>query len=235
MPVSYQMHERVAVLTMDDGKANAIDGGVIEELEQALDRAAADDGVGAVVIAGRPGRFSAGFDLAAMTSSRASMRELVGAGGRLLARLLVEPTPVVAACTGHALAAGGLLLLAADHRIGAAGDWKIGLNEVSIGMPLPKWAVELARYRVRPSDFDWRVVLGQVGSPEEAVGAGFLDRVVPADAVLDEALAVAVRLSGLRREAVEGTKRRARGPVAARMLEGMDTDLAELSTPDPRR
>lgn len=234
MPVSFEMHDHVAVVTLDDGKANAIGLEVVDELEQALDRAAADERIGAVLIAGRPGRFSAGFDLAAMTASRASMQELVAAGGRLLARLLLEPVPVVAACTGHALAAGGLLLLAADHRIGAAGDWRIGLNEVSIGMPLPKWAVELARYRVRPSDFDWRVVLGQVGSPDEAVRAGFLDRVVPEAELMDEALAVAVGLSGLRREAVEGTKRRARGPVAARMLEGMYTDLSEISTPQPR-
>ena len=235
MPVTYEIRDRVAVITMDDGRANAINLEVIDELELALDRAAEDTEVGAVLIAGRPGRFSAGFDLAAMTSSSASMRQLVSAGGRLLARLLLEPTPVVAACTGHALAAGGLLLLAADHRVGAAGDWKIGLNEVAIGMPMPKWGVELARYRLRPSEFDWRLVLGQVASPDEALRAGFLDRVVPAEAVLDEAMAVAVGLSALARPAVEGTKRRARGPVAARMLEGMDTDLAEISTPSPKR
>ena len=235
MPVTYEIRDRVAVITMDDGRANAINLEVIDELELALDRAAEDTEVGAVLIAGRPGRFSAGFDLAAMTSSSASMRQLVAAGGRLLARLLLEPTPVVAACTGHALAAGGLLLLAADHRVGAAGDWKVGLNEVAIGMPMPKWGVELARYRLRPSEFDWRLVLGQVASPDEAVRAGFLDRVVPAEAVLDEAMAVAAGLSALARPAVEGTKRRARGPVAARMLEGMDTDLAEISTPSPER
>ena len=235
MPVAYQLQDRVAVITMDDGRANAISLDVVDELELALDRAADDERVGAVLLAGRPGRFCAGFDLAAMTSSRNSMRQLVAAGGRLVARLLLEPTPVVAACTGHALAAGGLLLLAVDHRIGAAGDWKIGLNEVSIGMPMPKWGVELARYRLRPSEFDWRVVLGQAGSPDEAVQAGFLDRVVPPEAVLDRAMAVAVELSALSRAAVEGTKRRARGPVAARMLEGMDTDLADISTPSPRR
>lgn len=235
MPVTYQLQDRVAVITMDDGKANAMTLGVVDELEMALDRAADDERVGAVLLAGRPGRFCAGFDLAAMTSSRTAMRQLVAAGGRLLARLFLEPTPVVAACTGHALAGGGLLLLAADHRIGAAGDWKIGLNEVTISMPMPKWGVELARYRLRPSEFDWRVVLGQAGSPDEAVQAGFLDRLVPADAVLERATAVAVELSCLNRAAVAGTKRRARGPVVARMLEGMDADLADIATPSPRR
>ncbi len=94
-----------------------------------------------------------------MTAGPESMRSLVAAGGRFVAKLLLEPLPVVAACTGHALAAGALVLLAADHRIGAAGDWKIGLNEVAIGMPLPVWAVELARYRMPPSEFD-HIVLG---------------------------------------------------------------------------
>ncbi|HET9075428.1 MAG TPA: crotonase/enoyl-CoA hydratase family protein, partial [Acidimicrobiales bacterium] len=223
MPVTYELRDRVACIVMDDGKANALDLRTVEDLHNALDRAADDERVGAVLIAGRPGRFSAGFDLATMTSGRGPMQELVTAGGRLTARLLLEPTPVVAACTGHALAAGGLLLLAADRRIGAAGDFKIGLNEVSIGMTLPKWAVELARYRLPPSEFDWRVVLGRTASPEEAVRAGFLDRVVPADSVFEEAVAVAMELSTLSTPAVEGTKHRARGPVAARMLEGMDT------------
>jgi enoyl-CoA hydratase len=233
MPVSYDVEDGVARIVMDDGRANALDLRTVEALGDALDAAAEDRAVGAVLIAGRPGRFSAGFDLGAMTAGRRSMVRLVTAGGHLTARLLLEPIPVVAACTGHALAAGGLLLLAADHRVGAAGDFKIGLNEVSIGMPLPKWAVELARYRLRPSDFDWRVVLGRTASPDEAVRAGFLDRVVPVDAVLEEAMATAVELSRLSTSAVEGTKRRARGPVAARMLEGMDTDLADIAVPRP--
>jgi enoyl-CoA hydratase len=165
-----------------------------------------------------------------MTASPASMRNLVSAGGRLVARLLLEPLPVVAACTGHALAAGALLLLAADHRLGAAGDWKIGLNEVAIGMALPVWAVELARYRMPAGQFD-RILLGETGGPEEAVTAGFLDRVVAADDLLAEATASASHLAALRTGAVAGTKTRARAEIARRMLEGMDADLATLSPP----
>jgi enoyl-CoA hydratase len=157
----------------------------------------------------------------------------VAAGGRFVARLLLEPLPVVAACTGHALAAGALVLLAADHRVGAAGDYKIGLNEVAIGMSLPVWAVELARYRMPAAGFD-RIILGDTGDPDDACMTGFLDRVVPADELLPQATAVAVRLAGLRTGAVVATKTRARAEVARRMLEGMDADLASLSAPDPR-
>jgi enoyl-CoA hydratase len=230
MSVTYELVDNVAAITFDDGKANVFGHDALLALGEALDRAN-DDGAGAVMIAGRPGRFSAGFDLATMTSSTEAMRALVCAGGRFISRLLVEPVPVVAGCTGHALAAGALVLLACDHRVGAEGDWKIGLNEVAIGMPLPNWAVELARYRMPPSQFD-RVVLGEVGGPDQARASGFLDVVVEPDRLLDEAMGAATRFAKLRHGAVDGTKRRARGDVARRMLAGMDEDMASLSGPE---
>ena len=232
MSVSYRLDGHVAVITFDDGKANVYTHEALAQLEAALDQARSDPDARAVLLVGRPGRFSAGFDLATMTSSPEAMRALVGAGGRFVARLLLEPLPVVAACTGHALAAGALVLLAADHRVGVAGDWKIGLNEVAIGMPLPVWAVELARYRMPPSEFD-RIVLGLTGRPEEARVSGFLDRVVDADSLIKEAAATAAALADLRSGAVSGTKIRARGEVARRMLDRMDEDLAGLSSPTP--
>jgi enoyl-CoA hydratase len=230
MPVQYALDGAVATITLDDGKANAISAAVVGELDAALDQARAD-AARALVIAGRPGRFSAGFDLAAMTSSHESMKALVMGGGRLVARLLLEPRPVVVACTGHALAAGGLILLAADHRIGAAGDFKIGLNEVAIGLPMPRWGVELASYRLAPNRLAWNLVLGQVGGPEDAVTSGFLDAVVPPERVVEEATGLAVRLSELRTGAVEGTKLRARQALVDRMLDGMEDDLESVRLP----
>ena len=233
MPVTYEVQDRVAVVTHDDGKANVYTLDVLDELSRALEKSAADEGVSALLLTGREGRFSAGFDLAAMTSSEDAMRTLVAAGGRFVARMALHPMPVVVACTGHALAAGALVLMAGDRRIGAAGDYKIGLNEVAIGMPLPVWAVELARYRMPPGEFD-RIVLGDIGGPEAAVRAGLLDEVVPADSVLDAAMEEARRLSALRRGAVSGTKTRARRAVADRMLEGMEEDLASVGKPAAR-
>lgn len=230
MPVTYQLEEHVAVVTLDDGKANALSHQALDALGEALDRADADHGARAVLLAGRPGRFSAGFDLATMTAGPEEMRSLVAAGARLIARLLLEPLPVVAACSGHALAAGALLLLACDHRIGIRGEFKIGLNESAIGMALPVWAVELARYRMPPSALD-RIILGEVGGPEEACAAGFLDGLVDPDRLLEEATAVASRLSALRTGAVAATKMRLRRQVVDRMLDGIDEDLADLAMP----
>ena len=233
MPVSYEIQDKVAVVTHDDGKANVYSLEVLEQLTAALDKSETDDGVSALLLVGRDGRFSAGFDLAAMTSSEESMRTLVAAGGRFVARLLLHPMPVVIACTGHALAAGALVLLAGDRRIGAGGEFKIGLNEVAIGMPLPVWAVELARYRMPAGEFD-RIVLGETGNPDDAVHAGFLDSVVPGGSVVDTALGEATRLAELRRGAVSGTKSRARAVVAQRMLDRMDEDLASVGKPAGR-
>ena len=233
MPVTYEVQDRVAVVTHDDGKANVYTLDVLAELSEALEKSAADEGVSALLLAGRDGRFSAGFDLATMTSSEDSMRALVAAGGRFVARLVLHPMPVVVACTGHALAAGALMLLAGDRRIGAAGEYKIGLNEVAIGMPLPVWAVELARYRMPAGEFD-RIVLGEIGGPEAAVRSGFLDDVAPAG-VIDVAMEEAQRLSALRRGAVSGTKTRARRAVVERMLDKMDEDLASVGKPSAQR
>jgi enoyl-CoA hydratase len=230
MPVNFELRGQVATITLDDGKANAINLDVLEQFNSILDGLPATD-ARAVMIAGRPGRFSAGFDLAAMTVSPDSMKALVMGGGRLMARLLLEPRPVVVACTGHALAAGALLLLVADHRVGAAGDFKIGLNEVAIGLPMPRWGVELASYRLAPTRLAWNLVLGQVGSPPDAVASGFLDAVVPPDEVVDAAAGLAAQLAGLRTGAVEGTKRRARQALVERMLEGMEQDLESVTLP----
>lgn len=232
MPVTYELEDRVARVCLDDGKANAIGPSTLEELEACLDRAESD-GAGALLIAGRPGRFSAGFDLAAMTGGRETMVQLVTGGGRFLGRLLLEPRPVVIACTGHALAMGALMLLAADHRIGAAGEFKIGLNEVAIGMAMPRWGVELARHRLSPTQLDWRLVLGQTGTPEEAVAAGFLDRLVAPEHLLQEAMITARRLAELRRGAVAGTKERLRRELVERMLTDMEADLASVTVPRP--
>lgn len=227
--VSYERDGAIAVLTIDDGKANAITHDVLRALEEGLARAQAD-GATAVVLAGRPGRFSAGFDLAVMTSGDEPMRSLVIHGAELLVQLFTFPAPVVSACTGHALAAGALLLLVSDVRIGADGNFKIGLNEVAIGMALPHFAVELARYRMPPSAFD-SALLGQTFAPDAAVGAGYLDRVVPAESVVEDALETARALSALRTGAVGHTKQTARGPVAATITARLQADMATIGSP----
>jgi enoyl-CoA hydratase len=229
--LSYHLDGDVAILTLDDGKANAVSPALLEALNGALDRAR--DEARAVVLAGRPGKFSAGFDLSVMTRSTEAMRDLVQSGAELLLRWYEYDLPTVAACTGHALAAGALLLLTTDVRIGSDSPAKIGLNEVAIGMPLPIFAVEFARDRLTKKTFTQATMGACVFSPEEAAVAGYLDRVVPADTVLDEAVAEARRLATLSTGAYARTKHAARQATIDHVRATLADDMAKLTGPTP--
>lgn len=226
LPVQYEAHDEIAVLRLDDGKANAVSHALIDGVTSGLDKAAAE--AKAVVITGRPGRFSAGFDLGVLRSGRDAGFGLVTAGARMLLKMFTHPQPVVAASTGHAIAAGGFILLASDTRVGAEGDFKIGLNEVAIGMTLPEFGLMFARERVSTRHFTDAVIQARLYSPDEAVDVGFLDRACPADAVLDEAVAAARQLATLHLPSYARTKQRARGALAERILGGLDDDIARL-------
>jgi enoyl-CoA hydratase len=149
-PVSYTREGNVAIVQMDDGKANALSSEMIDSLLEALTRAEAE--ASAMVLAGRPDRFCAGFDLRVMMSSPDAAKDLLRRGSTLLMRLYGATIPLVIACTGHALAGGALVVLTGDHRVGATGAFKLGLNEVAIGMPVPVLAMELARDRLVPTE-----------------------------------------------------------------------------------
>lgn len=218
--VRSELRDEVAVVHFDDGKANAFSLASIAALNAALDRAEKE--ARSVVLAGRPGRFSGGFDLSVMRGGDGgAVRELVRAGAELVLRLYDFPAPVVVACTGHAVAMGAVLLLAADLRIGVAGEFKIGLNEVAIRMTLPPFAIELARDRLSRRHLQRATGLAELYAPEDAVDAGFLDRVVAADALLEDAVASARELASLDPQAHHATKRSLRGETLARLRESL--------------
>lgn len=200
----FQIENDVALLRLDAGKANAVSHELVDSIESALDEAAA--GAKAVVIAGRDGMFSAGFDLAEIGKGQEAATALVNRGGAMLNRLFTHPQPVIAACTGHAIAAGAFMLLASDTRIGAEGSFRIGLNETAIGMALPVFGLELARARLSQRHMTSAVIQARIYSPESAVDAGFLDDTRPADQVLDAALALAEELGALPAQAYAANK-----------------------------
>jgi enoyl-CoA hydratase len=229
--VRYELRDTVAVITMDDGKANALSPAVIEMLHACLDRAERE--AAAVLLTGRDRRLSGGFDLKVMTSSLENMRTLVTAGAELLLRLYLFPRPVVVACNGHALAMGALLLLVADARIGAAGDFKIGLNEVSIQMPMPVFAMELARARLSKRHFTAAVTQAHIYNPHSAVDAGYLDATAQQDQLHDVAFASARQLATLPGPAFRSTKERERGAIVKFIRDTLEADMATLTGPRP--
>jgi enoyl-CoA hydratase len=230
-PLTTTIEDGVAVVRFDDGKANVLSHAAIDAFEAALDRAEVE--ARAVCIVGREGKLSAGFDLSVMTSGPDGARELVSRGAELLMRLYMHPQPVVVAVTGHALAAGALLALACDVRIGADVPAKIGLNETSIGMPLPLFATELARDRLSPTAFVRATLAAEIYDPEGAVQAGYLDRVVPLDEVVEAAIAEANRLSAYRAGAYARSKEVLRRPTVDRIRAGTAADLALFSVEAP--
>ena len=225
--VTYTLSDDIAVLAIDDGKANALSHQVVETLDAGLDRAAEE--AKAVVILGRPGMLSGGFDLKVMKSGPEAMQNLVTKGAGFLLRLYTFPKPVVVGCTGHAMAAGALLLLAADSRIGLEGDFKIGLPEVSIGMPLPIFGVELARTRLAPPLLERATAQAEVFDPEMAVQAGYLDRLATAETITDDVMAEAKRLAALGGFAFEQTREHLRGATAQHIRETLEEDIGGLS------
>jgi len=223
--VSYRLDDSVATITMDDGKVNVLSPALFAELGAALGRAEADRAV--VVLTGRPGVFSAGFDLTILRSGGAASADLLRAGFELAVRLLAFPTPVVVACPGHAVAMGAFLVLSGDYRIGARGAYKLTANEVAIGITMPRAAVEICRQRLIPACLSRAVGLAEVFSPDNAVDAGFLDRVVPPAELAQAAAAVAAELTTLDLDAHAATKLRARQQTLAALREAIDNDDAE--------
>jgi enoyl-CoA hydratase len=207
---------------MDDGKVNAISLEMIAALNAAIDRAEADGAI--VLLTGRAGIFSAGFDLATLRRGGDDAAALVLGGFALSERLLSFPRPVVVACTGHALAMGVFLLLSGDHRVGAAGSYKLAANEVAIGLTMPHAAVEILRQRLTPAAFIRASLLAETFSPTNAVEAGFLDRVVPADELEGVARGVATQLLALDREAHRGSKLRVRAETLSALRAGIAAD-----------
>jgi len=125
----------------------------------------------------------------------------------MILRLLAFPLPVLTVCTGHAYPMGAFLMLAADVRLGFAGSWRIGMNEVAIGLTVPKFALELARHRLTPPGFA-RITTAAMFGPEEAVRLGYLDRVLDADDLAGAVQEEASRLRALDMPSFAATKAR---------------------------
>jgi enoyl-CoA hydratase len=221
--LTYSHDDRVASITLDDGKVNALSIPMLRELHSALDQAEADQVV--VVLGGREGYLSAGFDLGVFREEPERLPEMLRLGATLCERMLAFPTPILVASGGHAIAAGSFLLLSADARIGVEGSFKIGLNEVRIGLTMPLFVIELARHRLVPAHFDRAVISAVMYEPAEAVTAGFLDRAVAPAELGEAAAAAAADLAGLNPEAHAATKLRARGTALTALRAAIDAEL----------
>jgi enoyl-CoA hydratase len=222
--VTYERDERIATIAMDDGKVNAFSIPMLKAVHAALDQAERDGSI--VILTGREGYFSAGFDLKVFAGGDVEqVIEMLTLGATLAERILGFEQPVITACPGHTVAAGAFMALAADLRIGTDGPFKIGLNEVKIGLTVPWFVIELARQRLNPAHFNRAVVSATMYGPAEAVTAGFLDEIVPANELRAASLAAAATLAELNSQAHTATKLRARADALKAIRAAIETEL----------
>ncbi|MBW2357921.1 MAG: crotonase/enoyl-CoA hydratase family protein [Deltaproteobacteria bacterium] len=175
--VTYSIEDGIAQITMDDGKANAMDWGFFEEMGKSMDQAE-NDGAKALVITGRPGFFSGGLDLKLLpTLSASEMGDFTTTLARTMLRVFSFPVPTIAACTGHAIAGGAMLTFACDRRFALDGPYRIQMNETLIGIALPSWMFLIARSAISSRWRNEALLHARAYNPNEALERGILDAV----------------------------------------------------------
>ena len=220
---TFVVSDGVAVITMDDGKANALSISMQAAVNVALDEAL--DAKLPVVLTGRTGILSAGFDLKTLTASGQPAFDMLNGGIELAIRLLSFPSPVVIACPGHAIAMGVFLLQSCDYRIGVAGNFKYVANEVAIGMPMPYSTIEILRQRLTPAALTRCVLLSEVFTPTNGIDTGFVDRVVATDAeLMPAAIEFAKSTLALNAAAHTASKKRLRADSLGAIRAGLAKD-----------
>lgn len=217
-----EIENRIATITLHNGKVNAFSHEMIAAFNEALDRAEEEKAV--VVITGQPGIFSGGFDLKTMQAGPQQALDLVNEGSLFVRRLISFPTPIISACSGHAVAKGAFVLLCSDFRLGVEGDFKIGLNEVAIGMTMHDAGLVMAKHGVTPSHHTRSLLLAEMFDPKEAVKAGFLDKVVPAEQLLPTAQHIAGLALKLNMTAHYQTKMKERKQLLADLDQAIEND-----------
>jgi enoyl-CoA hydratase len=224
--VEYRFDGGVATIRMDDGKVNVLGPGMLGELRAAFDRAEADGAT--VLLTGREGVFSAGFDLSVLRAGGADALGMVRGGFELAERVLGFPRPVLMACPGHAIAMGVFLLQSGDYRIGVRGAFRLMANEVALGLTMPRPALAILRQKLTPAAFSRAVLLAEPFGPDDAVAAGFLDRVVEPEELERVARETAEALSNLDHNAHAATKARVRADTLHAIRAGIEADYPAM-------
>lgn len=221
--VTYTLTDGVAVIALDDGKANALGAQMWAELNTALDKAEADDAI--VVITGRDGMMSGGFDLKEMGGGPQDALELTSKGSKFARRIMAHPRPVIMAAPGHTIAMGAFLALACDYSMIKDGAFKVGLNETLIGMTMHNFGIEMGRYHLAKNYFNRCVINAEIFDPKGAMHAGFFDRVVPAEQ-WPMAIAMVGKMFGqLNAKAFRETKLRSRKEIFKILDQAIEDDL----------
>jgi enoyl-CoA hydratase len=207
---------QIAVLRIERPPANAIDLELADEFATALEGIETNDDIGALIVTGAGNCFSAGLDLKVVpTYDRAQQQAMVMQVNRLFGGLYGLKLPTIAAVNGHAIAGGVILTLCCDYRIGAEGDYKLGLAEMRVGVPFPVAAMAIVRSELSHPVARTMVLTARNYSPSDAVSMGVLDELQPAERLLPRAIEVAKEMASLPRSIYGRIKRQLRAAALA--------------------
>lgn len=224
--LTMRLENGTAWISMDDGKVNALSESLLGQLSAALK--AAEEAQAIVVLSGRQGVFSAGFDMKTFAKGPEPSLRMLRAGADMIQQLLSYPFPVLTVAAGHAYPMGAFLMLSSDVRFAEAGPWRFGMNEVAIGLTVPRFALELARHKLTPPGFA-RITTAPMFESEEALRFGYIDRVISPDQ-LDSAVEDEVaRFHTLDMEAYAGTKSRVNDAALHAIRRGIELDVAQFA------
>ncbi|MGY6554264.1 MAG: enoyl-CoA hydratase/isomerase family protein [Wenzhouxiangella sp.] len=206
--------DQVVEIRLDRPPVNALNPALVRALSAALQEKTAD-GARALVLSGRPGLFSAGLDVPELLGlDEAGMREFWRDFFALLQQIATSPVPIVTALTGHSPAGGTVLALYADYRIQAEGDFRLGLNEVQVGLVIPPVIHQALVRLIGPYAAERHLVAGDMIPATKALEIGLIDEIVPADQVVEKAVAWCRRHLALPQRAMHATRALCRADLA---------------------
>lgn len=221
--INFNIKDDIAIIELNDGKANVFAQATSEAILEALNKAESE--AKATIIQATGDKFSAGFDLSVMGGSEQEKNAMVLTGFQTLLKIYAHPQPVVAACNGHAMGMGAFTLLVADTRIGAEGDYKVGLPETAGGMPFTKFLVTIIQAELSSTFMKTAALQSQMCTPKTAIHAGFLDMLVPAEALHKTAFKGAQQLTQLPTKQYGDNKRELRQDTLKIMNDALDSML----------
>lgn len=221
-------HDEVTELRLARPPVNALDPELVVALSAALDEAA--ESARAVVLSGQPGLFSAGLDMKALLQlDRARMADFWEAFFGLLRRLATLEIPVIAAITGHSPAGGTVMAIFCDERVAAAGDFRMGVNEVQVGMAMPPIIHAGIQRLVGMRQAERLCTGGLLVGPDEALRVGLVDEVVAPEAVIGRALERAHALLALPPVAMARTRALCRTDLAVAFADPAIVDVEAMN------
>lgn len=213
-----ELRDGIQTVSLDRGKANPINHQMLREFRQLIQTTNDDASIRGSVLTGKPGYFSAGLDVVELYSyDEPTMVEFWQDLAGLLADLSASPKPWVAAISGHSPAGGCVLALCCDQRVMAEGKYRIGLNEVPVGIVVPSPIFHLYASVLGNRQAYQFLMEGKLMLPEDALACGLVDAVVPEEQVMDEALRRLQTYLALNQTVWTQTKSLLKGPLVQQL------------------